>query len=59
MSGIMDNENLTFARLALALANDYESVYYLNSETDHYVEYGASGDEKELKTEARSRSTIA
>lgn len=49
MSGIMDNENLTFARLALALANDYESVYYLNSETDHYVEYGASGDEKELK----------
>ena len=49
MSGITNNENLTFARLALALANDYESVYYLNSETAHYVEYGASGDEKELK----------
>lgn len=41
-------ENLTFARLALALANDYQSVYYLNTEDDSYVEYGASGSDKEL-----------
>ncbi len=45
---IRQNDQLTFARLALALANDYQSVYYLNSEDDSYVEYGASGDEKEL-----------
>lgn len=43
-----ENENLTFARLALALANDYQSVYYLNSEDNSYVEYGASGKDKEL-----------
>lgn len=49
MSGITDNENLTFARLAVALANDYESVYYLNFETGRYVEYGAHGDNKKLE----------
>ena len=45
---IEKNEALTFARLALALANDYQSVYYLNSEDNSYVEYGASGVDKEL-----------
>ncbi len=40
--------DLTFERLALALANDYQSVYYLNSEDDSYVEYGASGADKKL-----------
>jgi diguanylate cyclase (GGDEF)-like protein len=44
-----DNRRLSFARLALALANDYETVYYLNSETNHYIEYGAIGANKELK----------
>ncbi len=45
---LTENESLTFARLALALANDYESVYYLNSENGHYVEYKASGADKVL-----------
>lgn len=45
---LTENESLTFARLALALANDYESVYYLNSENGHYVEYKASGADKTL-----------
>ena len=44
-----ENRELTFERLALALANDYESVYYLNSETGNYAEYGASGEDKALK----------
>ena len=30
---------LTFTRLAIALANDYESVYVINTDNDSYVEY--------------------
>ncbi len=45
---MMDNENVTFSRLALALANDYESVFYLNTEDDSYVEYGIDKKEKNL-----------
>ena len=47
-AAINDKESVTFARLALALANDYQSVYYLNSETGQYIEYGATGKDKEL-----------
>ena len=45
---IENNMNITFERLALALANDYQSVYYLNSEDNSYVEYGPSGEDKQL-----------
>ena len=46
----MDNKkrSLTFASLALALANDYSSLYVIESEDDSYVEYTTSGTEKEL-----------
>ncbi len=37
----------SFSELALALANDYESIYVINSKDDSYVEYVADGD-KEL-----------
>ena len=47
-NAIQRTENVTFLRLALALANDYESIYYLNTENNSYVEYAASGDKKEL-----------
>ena len=47
-NSINAGDSVTFARLALALANDYQSVYYLNSETGQYKEYGASGEDKEL-----------
>ena len=30
---------ISFARLALALANDYCSIYVINAEDDSYVEY--------------------
>lgn len=46
----MNNEtnNTSFAELALALANDYESIYVINSADDSYVEYTSAGAEKEL-----------
>lgn len=47
----MTNENktpITFGEIALALANDYDSLYVIDSEDDSYVEYLATGDKKEL-----------
>ncbi|WP_303805680.1 GGDEF domain-containing protein [Ruminococcus flavefaciens] len=43
-----DKTPISFARLALALANDYCSIYVINAENDSYVEYSPSGDDKEL-----------
>ena len=45
---IKNSELVTFSRLALALANDYESIYYVDTRNDHYVEYRASGENKDL-----------
>lgn len=46
------NENkrksLTFVNLALALANDYKTLYVIDPENDSYVEYAPHGDDKEL-----------
>ena len=39
---------ISFSELALALANDYESIYVIDSEDDSYVEYSSEGAEKEL-----------
>ena len=44
----MEHQNLTFASLALALANDYSSLYVIDSENDNYTEYAVNGTEKEL-----------
>ena len=48
----MMNENakhpITFGEIALALANDYDSLFVIDSEDDSYVEYLAMGDKKEL-----------
>ena len=38
----------TFDKLALALANDYESIFVVDSHDDSYVEYTAEGAEKQL-----------
>lgn len=43
-----DHEIVTFSRLALSLANDYESIYYINTKDDSYFEYGTTGEEKSL-----------
>lgn len=42
-------EAVTFAHLAMSLADDYASVYYINSEDDSYVEYSAEGSDHKLK----------
>ena len=39
---------LTFAHLALALANDYNRLFVIDPENDSYIEYAPSGSEKEL-----------
>ena len=38
----------SFSDLALALANDYESLYVIDSNDDSYVEYSSAGADKEL-----------
>ncbi|MBQ8927407.1 MAG: GGDEF domain-containing protein [Oscillospiraceae bacterium] len=42
------HDALTFAKLAQALADDYESIYVINTANDHYVEYSAQGEAKQL-----------
>ncbi len=39
---------ITFSEIALALANDYDSIFIIDSEDDSYVEYLAEGDNKQL-----------
>ncbi|WP_303834280.1 GGDEF domain-containing protein [Ruminococcus flavefaciens] len=43
-----DRSPVSFASLALALANDYLSIYVIDAETDSYVEYSPNGADKEL-----------
>ena len=50
---------MTFEGLALALANDYETIYCLNSNDDSYVEYGVSGEKKELVVRASGADFFA
>ena len=34
-------DNVTYASIARALAADYFSIYYVNTETDHFIEYSS------------------
>ena len=43
-----DAQPLSFASIALALANDYSRLFVIDSDDDSYIEYSASGVEKEL-----------
>lgn len=43
-----DNQPLSFARIALALANDYNRLFVIDSDDDSYIEYTTNGAEKEL-----------
>ena len=54
-----NNESLTFVDLALALANDYSSIYVINTEDDSYVEYTPSGDNKELTVASKGEDFYA
>lgn len=48
MSEKNKSKPLSFARLALALANDYSRLFVIDSKNDSYIEYAPSGTEKEL-----------
>lgn len=43
-----NKEPITFASLALALANDYDRLFVIDADDDSYVEYAAAGDDKQL-----------
>lgn len=54
-----ENDNITFSRLALALANDYESVFCLNIEDDSYVEYVTDSSDKHLSVRLKGTDFFA
>lgn len=41
-------KTMSFSEIAMALANDYESIYVIDSKDNSYVEYLTEGDEKKL-----------
>ncbi len=51
-----NRETLSFASLALALADDYTSLYVIDAEDDSYIEYVPSGENKELKIASRGEN---
>ncbi len=44
-------EQLTFARIAQALSQDYYSFYVVNTDTDEFVEYSSSAEYEQLHVE--------
>ena len=54
-----NKKNSSFSELALALANDYESIYVIDSSDDSYEEYTAEGAEKELVLKSRGDNFYA
>lgn len=46
-----DFESITSSSVAQALASDYFSIYYVNTENDHFIEYSSSPQYQELKIE--------
>ncbi|MCR5817051.1 MAG: GGDEF domain-containing protein [Ruminococcus sp.] len=42
------SENISFLQIALALADDYESIYVVDMNDNSYVEYSTSGKAKEM-----------
>ena len=41
-------EPISFLKLALALADDYESIYVIDLADDSYVEYSTAGAKKDM-----------
>ncbi|MBQ9708442.1 MAG: GGDEF domain-containing protein [Firmicutes bacterium] len=44
-------DTLTYSRIAQALSKDYYSIYYVNIETDEFIEYSSQGEYEELQVE--------
>ena len=49
--GRMDAERITFSRVAQALAGDYFSIYIVDPETDHFIEYSSAEEYENLGVE--------
>jgi diguanylate cyclase (GGDEF)-like protein len=45
------SKSVTYGQIALALANQYESIYRINFKTGHYREYRANAEYQELSIE--------
>ena len=45
-------DTLTYARIAQALANDFFSIYYVNMDTNAFIEFSSADKYKELQTES-------
>ena len=45
------NDSMTYAEIARALAADYYNIYYVDLETDHYIEYSSTVGGEELALE--------
>ena len=45
---VVNDTSVTFGRIALALAQDYFTVYYVNADTHAYVEYSLEGVQHRL-----------
>ena len=52
-------QNTTFSMLALALANDYESIFVIDSTDDSYIEYTAEGGDKTLSVRSQGEDFYA
>ena len=52
-------QSMTFARVAQALAGDYLSIYYVNLQTDSFVEFSASDAYAELGIEKKGDDFFA
>ncbi len=47
------DDGTTYSNIARALATDYYNIYYVNLETDKYIEYSRPSGEQELAVEKR------
>ena len=48
------DSSLTYAHIAQALSKDYVSLYYVDLETDRFIEYSSHSDEEDLSVERQS-----
>lgn len=49
------HESLTYARIANALSNDYIYLYYVNTDTDEFIEYHSDKNNDNLALERRGK----
>ena len=48
------SENLTYNYIARALSEDYFNLYFINMDTDEYVEYSSDAKNRDVSVEEKS-----